>query len=84
MSQIKTAISIRESLFKEMDLLARRTHTPRSRLFQKAVSDFLHKQEGPKLLQQLNRAYDDTPDSDEKKQQQLMRTHQRKLMEGQW
>lgn len=84
MPQVKTAISIRESVFKEIDALAHKTHIPRSRLFEQAVSDFLHKRKGSKLLRQLNAAYDDTADSNEQKQQQLMRVHQHKLMEGQW
>lgn len=84
MSQIKTAISIRESLFKEMDAIAHRTHIPRSRLFEKAVIDFLSKQETPKLLKQLNMAYGDKPTAKERKQQELMKAHHRKLVEGQW
>ncbi len=84
MAQIKTAISIRETLFKEMDAIAHRTHIPRSRLFEKAVIDFLHKQETSKLFKQLNIAYSDTPAPEEKKQQELMRAHHRKLVEGNW
>ena len=84
MPQIKTAISIRETLFKEMDAIAHRTHIPRSRLFEKAVIDFLLKQETSKLFKQLNIAYGDTPTAEEKKQQKLMRAHHCKLVEGQW
>lgn len=81
---IKTAISLQESVFRKMDALAHKTHIPRSKLFEKAAIDFLHKQKNPKLLQRLNAAYDDTPDPNEKRQQESMRANQRKLMKGQW
>ena len=84
--QIKTAISIQETLFNQVNIIAKKTKIPRSRLFEEAMREFIqkHQDKNQKLFQQLNLAYDDTPDNNEKKQQELIKFHQHKLLEGQW
>jgi metal-responsive CopG/Arc/MetJ family transcriptional regulator len=85
MAHVKTAISIEESLFKAADELATEMNTSRSKLFAIAVSEFIQRQKNQQLFEQINAAYDDTPDATERKQQQAMKMKQRQIMEAeQW
>jgi len=84
MSTMKTAISIQESLFRETKVLANKLHVSRSELFARAMRDFIRKQQNRQLLQQLNMAYDDTPNAEERKWQGKVKNRQRKLVEGEW
>ncbi len=84
MAKVKTAISIQESLFKDADILARKMRVSRSQLFARAVGDFVQKQQNRQFLEQLNMAYDDAPDPEERKWQGRAGSRQRKLVEGQW
>jgi len=60
-------------------------NTSRSKLFAMAISEFLQRQKNQKLLEKINAAYNDTPDSSEKEQQQAMKAkHRRILGEEQW
>ena len=82
MAHVKTAISIEESLFKEADQLADEMNTSRSRLFEMAVSEFVHRQKSKKMLEEINSAYDDTPDATEREQRQAMKAKHRQLLES--
>ncbi len=84
MGNVKTAISIQESLFNEIDVLAQKMHVSRSQLFAKAAREFMQKQQNRQILKQINKAYDDALDSQEKKWQEKSRAGYRKLVEGQW
>lgn len=81
MAGVKTAISIDEDLFHQVNKLASEMHVSRSKLFALAVQDYLNKQENRKLLAQLNAAYSDTPNVEESKVSHSMRNKQRKLVE---
>ncbi len=84
MASLKTAISIQESLFREVDILAHKMHVSRSQLFARAMGDFIQKQQNRQLLEQLNTAYDDAPDREERKWQGQARNRHRRLVGGQW
>ena len=84
MSTMKTAISIQESLFEETKILANKLHVSRSELFARAMRDFIRKQQNRQLLQQLNIAYDDPANAEERKWQGRVKNQQRKLVEGKW
>ena len=81
MSGVKTAISLDEKTFKQVNKLAKEMHVSRSRLFTLAVTDYLKKQENQKLLAQLNKVYGDQPTDGEKKITTSMRTKQRTIIE---
>lgn len=81
MAGVKTAISLEESLFHQVNKLAQDMHLSRSKLFTLAVKDFIKKQEGKKLLAQLNAAYDDSPDEEEYTVSKAMQRKQRKIAE---
>jgi metal-responsive CopG/Arc/MetJ family transcriptional regulator len=63
---MKTAISIPDDLFKEVDKLAQENRTSRSQIFCAAVEDYLKKIKSLKLLESLNKAYADAETSEEK------------------
>lgn len=81
MAGVKTAISLEEELFRQVNKLASDMHVSRSKLFTLAVQDYLKKQENRKLLAQLNAAYSDTPDEEESKISNSMRNKQRSIVE---
>ncbi len=84
MPNVKTAISMEEPLFKEVDALAREMRLPRSQLFVKAVEEFIERHRNQQLLQKINEAYADEPDPAERDYRSRMRSHHRRIVEGQW
>lgn len=81
MPGVKTAISLDERLFDKVNKLANELHVSRSRLFTLAVKDYLKKQENQTLLAQLNDAYADHPDEEERKISSSMKSKHGKIME---
>jgi len=84
MDTIKTAISIRESLFEQAENLARKLKLSRSRLFCLALEEFIRRQENRQLLEQINEAYGDEPDTSEQTVRRKSRRSHRRLVEGEW
>ncbi len=72
-TSVKTAISMQEDLLIEVNRIAEELKVSRSRLFVLAVQDFIKKQESQKLLAQINDAFSDLPDAEEKIVQSGMR-----------
>jgi len=77
-TSVKTAISLQEDLFKEVNTLASELHVSRSKLFVMAVQDFIKKEESKILLSQINNAFSDAPNKDEIKVRSNMRRKQAK------
>jgi metal-responsive CopG/Arc/MetJ family transcriptional regulator len=65
MAHVKTAISIQDSLFKQVEELARQMRVSRSQLFAMAMEAFLQQYENQQLVERLNQAYSDKPDAAE-------------------
>jgi metal-responsive CopG/Arc/MetJ family transcriptional regulator len=84
MANVKTAISIQQSLFEQVEALARELHISRSRLFAIAVEDFMQRYENQRLLERINDAYTDTTTPDEQALLRRMRRQQRQMVEGEW
>jgi metal-responsive CopG/Arc/MetJ family transcriptional regulator len=84
MANVKTAISIQQSLFEQAEALARELHISRSRLFALAVEDFMQRYENQRLLERINDAYADTTTSEEQALLRRMRRQQRQMVEGEW
>jgi metal-responsive CopG/Arc/MetJ family transcriptional regulator len=84
MAYIKTAISLRQTLFREADAMARRMGMPRSQLFAKALQEFIERHRNRQLLERINRAYDDFPDAAEREVQFRIKARQRERLRGQW
>lgn len=81
MSKVKIAISIQDSIFREVDALARKTHTSRSNLFERAIGNFLKRQKNRQLFQQLNTAYGIAPNTEEKEWQREVKVSHRRILE---
>ena len=84
MTSVKTAISLREPLFEQVETVARDLQISRSRLFALAVEDFIQRYQNQKLLESINKAYDDLPDPEEMARQREARTQHRRLVEREW
>jgi metal-responsive CopG/Arc/MetJ family transcriptional regulator len=84
MANVKTAISLQESLFEEAETLARELKITRSHLFALAVQEFIQRHQSQKLLEAINAAYADQPDPAEQELRRQMRQQHRRLVEGQW
>ncbi len=54
----------------------------RSGLFAQALEEFVRSRQNQELLEQLNAAYDDTPDASERRLQNRMVRVQRRLLKG--
>lgn len=80
MAHVKTAVSIEESLFREAESLAEKLDVSRSKLFAAAISEFISKYKNQQLLTEINAAYDDAPDKQEKNKLEAMRDKQRQLL----
>ena len=84
MANVKTVISMQQSLFEQAEALAREMHISRSRLFTLAVEDFIHHYENQRLLKHINAAYADTPTPDEHVLLRRMGQQHRQMIEGAW
>jgi len=80
-TSVKTAISMQEELFKEVNRLAGELNVSRSKLFVMAVQDYIKKNESQNLLSQINKAFSDLPDSDEIKVHSKMHQKQARNLE---
>ncbi len=70
MPNVKTAISLEKSIYDQMNELAQELKLSRSRLFALAAEEFIKRRKNKRLLDEINSAYDDSPDSEE---QEIMR-----------
>jgi len=84
MANIKTAISMEEPLFEEIEALAEELEVSRSHLFALAAREFIQRHKSKKLFNALNAAYDDLPEPAEKTLQTQMRAKHRELVKDQW
>jgi hypothetical protein len=83
MANVKTAISLQQSLFERVKQLARDLDVPRSRIFVMALEEFIRGHENRNLLKRINAAYDDSPESERKRLRQMRRSH-RRIVKGEW
>ena len=84
MQAIKTAISIEKNLFDQAEIIARTMNVSRSKLFVIALQDFIEHQKNKEMLEQINAAYDDEPDTSEQVLRKKVRRQHRRIVEGEW
>ncbi len=84
MRTVKTAISLQQSLFEQVNRLAEELQMPRSQLFVLAVEEFIEHHRNREMLEILNEVYADGADADEDALREGMRQRHRQLVEGQW
>lgn len=63
---MKTAISVPDDLFKEVEEIAKEQHSSRSALFTIAVKEYLERIKSQRLLDALNKAYSEPELSEDK------------------
>ena len=81
----KTAISIEQPLFEEIEALAEEMEVSRSYLFSLAAKEFIQRHKSQKLLEAINKAYQDSPDlDDERRLKAQMKSKHRGLVKNQW
>ena len=83
MTTIKTAISLQENLFTQMEELATRLDVSRSQIIALALEAFIERDYNQRLLEALNQAYAEQ-DDDVEPRSQGRRLQHRKLVEGEW
>ena len=81
-SSVKTAISLRQPLFDVVNDLASEMKISRSKVFVLAVEDFIKKNENKKILSKINESFNDNPNDEEIENNKLMKSKQRKILEG--
>jgi len=81
MSAVKTAISLDEEIYQEVERLARELNVSRSRLIALALEDFLRRHQNQKLLREINAAYDESLEEEDRDISRRMRRHFRQVIE---
>lgn len=85
MANIKTAISLPESLFARVEKLAAELKVSRSRVFVLALESFVRDYQDRQLFDQINQAYADEPQTaSEQLQLKRIRRQHRRAAEGEW
>ena len=84
MANVKTAISLNNTLFDQVNDLADEMNISRSRLFALAVEEYIQRHKNQQILREINQAYDDFPDSTEQQLQDGMHQHHRRVITDQW
>ena len=82
MPNVKTAISIEQPIFEQMDVLAKNLKVSRSRLFAMAAQEFIQRHNNMELLKLLNEAYEDVSESEPIVN--MMRSNHYKMVKDQW
>ncbi|HHE37997.1 MAG TPA: hypothetical protein ENL20_05430 [Candidatus Cloacimonetes bacterium] len=84
MAIIKTAVSIQEPLFTQIENLVKEQKTTRSALFSKALKEFLQRYQNKKMLVKLNTVYKDKPSNEESEILNKMKRKQRHVVNEKW
>ncbi|MBU4313502.1 MAG: hypothetical protein KJ821_01725 [Actinobacteria bacterium] len=84
MSNIKTAVSIKESLFKKAETLAKKLEISRSKLFAVALENFIRQQENRELLKKINEVHSQVFSPDEESYRKQIRDYHRRSLEDEW
>lgn len=85
MSTIKTAISIQQSIFEQVEAIAQEMKISRSRLFVLALENFIRDYQDHQLFEAINQACAEISDDplEQSRLRQIRRQH-RRMVEGEW
>ncbi len=84
MPNIKTAISLEEELFSQVQELACAMNISRSRVFALAATEFVKRRRSDQITQQINDAYTDEAEAEDKELLHHMRSAYRRHAELEW
>ena len=82
MASVKTAISIDEALFAQVDAVAEEMAVSRSRLIALSLEEYLRRRESRRLLEAINQSYGTDADAEDEEIARAMRGSQRRVVEG--
>lgn len=82
MANTKAAISLQESLFEQVDRVAREMKNSRSHFFALAAEAFIEQYQNQKLFDAINEANEDGPDQAEQEFLVQLHPHYRRLLEA--
>jgi predicted transcriptional regulator len=81
MAHVKTAISLDESLFREVEDWAGKLGVSRSQLFARAVEEYVRRHENEELVRRLNEAHADRLDDEESEYLKRMSVQHARLLD---
>ena len=84
MATIKTAISLQDSLFAQVEELARDLNVSRSHVVALALEEFVRRHQNRQLLASINQAYEGPQDPEELARTPARRQQHRRMVEGEW
>lgn len=84
MATVKTAISLQDSLFEQVEDLARDLNVSRSHVVALALEEFVRRHQNRQLLAALNQAYEAPQDPEESPRTPARRQQHRRIVEGEW
>lgn len=85
MANVKTAVSLQESLFEQVERLAQEMNVSRSRLFALALENFIRDYQDRQLFEAINQASAEIADDPiEQTRLRQIRRHHRRTVEGEW
>ena len=82
MPNVKTAISLPESLFEQAEAVAGEMKVSRSRLMALALEEFINRHQNRQLLEKINAAYEEPLDEEEQALLRSMSRYHRRIVEG--
>jgi metal-responsive CopG/Arc/MetJ family transcriptional regulator len=84
MANVKVAVSLPEPLFAQVEAVAKEMRVARSHVVADALADYLKRHENRRLLEQVNAAYGDGLDAEERELLQNMQRSFRKVTPDEW
>lgn len=82
---VKTAISLDDNLFAQVEDLVQELEMSRSRVIALAIQEFIRRREQQKTLEKLNEVYKDGPTEEEQAAKRAMKQyHQRQIVDDAW
>jgi len=79
---MKTAISIPDNIFEDIDKLSKELHRSRSQILTDAAREYIEKLKNEKILKALNKAYLEEETEHETKLRRKGKKHYAKLLKG--
>lgn len=77
---VKTAISLDDTLFEQVESLVQELNVSRSRLFTMAMQEFIKRREAQRIMAALNEVYSNGPDAEEVTVLRAMKRYHQKLV----
>ena len=84
MATVKTAISLQDALFEQVEKLARDLNVSRSQVVALALEEFVQRHHNRRLLDATNQAYESTLEDDALACTPARRQQHRRMVEGEW